>query len=66
MYKAKKKKNCVVPVTDEKLLGRIGRHFFFFFWFVLWLTLKMLSRDCLSLSEDASDTYLKDFYLNSI
>ena len=38
----------------------------FFFYFVLWLMLKMVSRYCLSVSEDASDTYIKDVYLYSV
>ena len=31
LYMGPKKNNCVVRVTAEKTLGRVGRYFFYFF-----------------------------------
>ena len=33
-----KKNNCVVRVTAEKTLGRVGRYFFFLRWLTCWMT----------------------------
>ena len=37
-----KKNNCVVRVTAEKTLGRVGRYFFFFCFFFFFAMAHML------------------------